>query len=78
MLIIIIRLLHLLWRFRWLIAITLAFVAATKFMPSEAARQAWATVNRFSWLLLACFCLYAGAQFFAWRKELERSRAKRD
>lgn len=75
---ILIRVLQLAWRFRWAIAITLGFVAATKFMPIEAAKQAWATVNRFSWLLLACFCCYAAAQFFGWRKEAERSRAKRD
>ena len=74
----IIRILQLAWRLRWAIGITLGFVAATKFMPSEAARQAWVTVDRFSWILLVCFVSYAAAQFFQWRKESIRAKGNRD
>lgn len=73
-----VRIFQIAWRFRWVIVATLGLAVAQKFMPTEAARQAWATIDRFSWILLACFVLYAAAQFFQWRKEVERLKGRRD
>ncbi len=61
-----VRILSYAWRYRyWLLSIGAIF-AAKHFLPAEAANQAMGTLNRFIWLIVTCFALYAAAQFFKW------------
>lgn len=76
--IVFLRFIRIAWQFRWAIGITLGIVAAKAFMPGEAMRQAWATVERFAWLITTCFALYAAAQFFNWRREIGSTKGERD
>lgn len=57
-----IRFLSLLWRYRWLLVAIGAALVAKHFMPAESWKQVLATLEKFVWLVVACFALFALAQ----------------